>query len=198
MNLGFPDRTRENLRRKKNQLYIDRLKKNWELYFKKCISYKTHLDGTNKDITMHWIISFLDCEVVYLATLMTFGGKNPKPQLSISTTSNNSKYLMKFCTNRQCINSGPKKMIVFLQIFFYHPFSSHPLSYPISKDTWTQLLYFNMMHPLLKPKKHTIHSAMYLLKHFFWEPLLVLTIPSRLTHVWQGKRLPVMQGQNHR
>lgn len=40
---------------------------------------------------------------------------------------------------------------------------------------------------LLKPVTHAIQSAINLLKHFFWERLLALTIPSRLAHLWRDQ-----------
>lgn len=68
--------------------------------------------------------------------------------------------LINFCTNRQCTTSGPTKMNFFLEDLFLSTAafsSSHPSSYPISKDTWIQSLHFNMIH--LPFETYKAHNA---------------------------------------
>lgn len=101
---------------------------------------------------------------------------------------------MNFCTNGQCTNSGPTKMNLFLENLFlstaaFSIIHLAPIPYIIpfwkthgyNHCIWTWHIF------LLKPIKHTIHGTINLLKHFFWEPLLELTILSTLTHLWQDK-----------
>lgn len=68
------------------------------------------------------------------------------------------------------------KIFSYRQLPFYHPLSSHPLHYPILKDTWIQSLHLNMTH--LPFETYKAHNT----QHNKSTKTLLLRTSSRINH----------------